>query len=122
MSYLRRFPFNGIKIDKSFARDICSDETALAIVQAMLSLGDRLKLVVVAEGVETHRELELLRRLGCRFVQGYLVGMPSDGQKARTLRQRPRAAQIGTNPEVVAYRNPMHRTDVVELAEADLPQ
>jgi diguanylate cyclase (GGDEF)-like protein len=103
MSYLRRFPFDGIKIDKSFVRDICASETTLAIVQAILSLGDRLRLVVVAEGVETHGELDLLRKLGCRFVQGYLVGMPSDGRKPHTLRQRQSVAHAGASSEVVPY-------------------
>jgi diguanylate cyclase (GGDEF)-like protein len=111
MSYLRRFPFNGIKIDKSFARDICINETTLAIVQAILSLGDRLQLVVVAEGVETHGELDLLRKLGCRFVQGYLLGTPSDGRKAHTLRQRQSVAHAGAGSEIAPYRSPAHLTD-----------
>lgn len=108
MSYLRRFPFNGIKIDKSFIRDICDSETTLAIVQAILSLGDRLQLVVVAEGVETHGELDLLRKSGCRFVQGYLLGMPSDGRNTQALRQRQSAAHAGS--EAVPYRSPAHLT------------
>ena len=61
----------------------------MAIVQAILSLGDRLNLVVVAEGVETVRQLDLLRKLGCHFVQGFLAGRPTDGQMARMLLQRP---------------------------------
>ena len=58
MNYLRRFPFNGLKIDKSFIRGLYNDEITLAIVQAILSLAERLNLSVVAEGVETERELE----------------------------------------------------------------
>jgi diguanylate cyclase (GGDEF)-like protein len=85
MNYLRRFPFNGIKIDKSFIRGICNDEVTLAIVQAILSLAARLGLVVVAEGVESERELNVLRKLGCRFIQGYLTGRASDGQHANAL-------------------------------------
>lgn len=122
MSYLRRFPFNGIKIDKSFVRDLCDDETTLAIVQAILSLGDRLKLIVVAEGVETSRELDLLRKLGCRFVQGYLVGRPLDGLQVRTLPQRPGARHAGANLKVVPYRTPAHRAGVAELGEAAPPE
>lgn len=122
MSYLRRFPFNGIKIDKSFARDLCNDETNLAIVQAMLSLGDRLKLDVVAEGVETSRELDLLRKLGCRFVQGYLMGRPSDGENARTLLQRHGGAHAPPCLEAVPYRTPSHRTGLVAIADAGLPE
>jgi diguanylate cyclase (GGDEF)-like protein len=85
MSYLRRFPFNGIKIDKSFVRGLCGDEVTLAIVQAILSLGERLNLAVVAEGVETTRELDMLRKLGCRFFQGYLAGRPSESRHAHAL-------------------------------------
>ena len=85
MSYLRRFPFNGIKIDKSFVRGLCGDEVTLAIVQAILSLGERLNLAVVAEGVETTHELEVLRNLGCRFFQGYLAGRPSERRQAQAL-------------------------------------
>ncbi len=88
LSYLRRFPFDGIKIDKSFIRGLCDDADALAIVEAILSLGNRLKLAVVAEGVETERELDILRKLGCRFVQGYLPGRPVESQQARALLQR----------------------------------
>jgi diguanylate cyclase (GGDEF)-like protein len=88
MSYLRRFPFDGIKIDKSFVRGLCDDEITLAIVQAILSLGDRLNLAVVAEGVETELELEALRNLGCRFFQGFLGGRPSEGHQAHELLRR----------------------------------
>ena len=88
MSYLRRFPFSGIKIDKSFVRSLCDDDVTLAIVQAILSLADRLNLAVVAEGVETERELNTLRKLGCRLIQGYLTGRPMDSQQARALLRR----------------------------------
>ena len=89
LSYLRRFRFNGIKIDKSFIRGLCDDDSTLAIVQAILSLGDRLNLAVVAEGVENESELDALRKLGCRFVQGYLSGRPLEAQQARALLRRP---------------------------------
>lgn len=85
LSYLRRFPFDGIKIDKSFVRGLCGDEITLAIVQAILSLGDRLTLAVVAEGVETQHELDILRELGCPLFQGYLAGRPSEKQPALAL-------------------------------------
>jgi diguanylate cyclase (GGDEF)-like protein len=85
MSYLRRFPFNGIKIDKSFIRALGDDKVTLAIVRAILSLGEQLDLDVVAEGVETESELDILRNLGCRFVQGYLLGRPSESELARAM-------------------------------------
>jgi diguanylate cyclase (GGDEF)-like protein len=88
LSYLRRFRFDGIKIDKSFIRGLCDDDNTLAIVQTILSLGERLNLAVVAEGVETERELEVLRMLGCRFAQGYLFGRPLESRQARALLRR----------------------------------
>ena len=88
INYLRRYPFDGIKIDKSFVRDLDEDKATLAIVEAILSLADRLSLGVVAEGVETDRELNVLRRLGCRLIQGYLVGKPVDDLQARLLLRR----------------------------------
>jgi len=79
LSYLRRFPFDRIKIDKSFVDNITGDDETLAIVQTILALSVRLNLSVVAEGVETREQLEALRALGCRLIQGYLTGRPITG-------------------------------------------
>ncbi|HTW71694.1 MAG TPA: EAL domain-containing protein [Acetobacteraceae bacterium] len=89
INYLRRYPFDGIKIDKSFVRDLNEDKTTLAIVEAILSLANSLALAVVAEGVETERELNVLRRLGCHLIQGYLVGKPVDDRQVHLLLRRP---------------------------------
>ena len=88
LSTLRRFPFDRIKIDKSFVGDMGHDDSALAIVEAVLLLGARLNLAVVAEGVETEAQLDALRRLGCSLVQGFLTGrpMPEEGARAALLR------------------------------------
>ena len=75
LSYLRRFPFDCIKIDKSFVQGM-HDNTTLAIVEAVLSLSRRLNLGVIAEGVETEQQLLQVRSLDCQFVQGYLTGRP----------------------------------------------
>ena len=79
LSYLRRFPFDRIKIDKSFIDGITGDDETVAIVQTILALSVRLDLSVVAEGVETPEQLEVLRGLDCKFVQGYLTGRPMSG-------------------------------------------
>ncbi len=92
LSTLRRFPFDRIKIDKSFVGDMGQDDSALAIVEAVLLLGARLNLAVVAEGVETEAQLDALRRLGCGLVQGYLTGRPMPEGQARA------AALRGTAP------------------------
>lgn len=88
LSTLRRFPFDRIKIDKSFVQEMGHDDSSLAIVEAVLLLGARLRLAVVAEGVETEAQLDALRRLGCNLVQGYLTGrpMPEDQARAAVLR------------------------------------
>lgn len=75
LSYLRRFPFDKIKIDRAFIRDI-ADPDAAAIVRAMVGIGERLGMGIVAEGVETQEQLDLVRREGCTEVQGFLFSKP----------------------------------------------
>lgn len=87
LSYLRRFRFDRIKVDRSFTACLTQDDSAVAIVEAILSLADKLQLVVVAEGVETEAQLAVLRRLGCRDVQGFLTGRPMPGTAAKGLLQ-----------------------------------
>ena len=104
LSYLRRFRFDGIKIDKSFVRGLCDNDNTLAIVQAILSLGERLNLAVVAEGVETEPELNMLRMLGCRFVQGYLFGRPLESRQARALLRRAEVESSDSGPYPAAAK------------------
>ncbi len=73
---LRSFPFDRIKIDRSFVNTMALDADDAAIVNSVLGLGRAMALLVVAEGVETHEQLQLLRQLGCHHVQGYLIGKP----------------------------------------------
>ena len=73
-SYLRRFPIDVLKIDRSFVGDIASDEAA--IVASIIALAHNLKLRVVAEGVETARQLDYLRRHGCDEMQGFYFSRP----------------------------------------------
>jgi diguanylate cyclase (GGDEF)-like protein len=76
LSYLTQFEFNRLKIDQSFVRDILVDPKDLVIVKAIVAMGHALGLEVVAEGVETVAERDLLDSLGCDYFQGYLVGRP----------------------------------------------
>ena len=76
LSYLRRFEFDKIKIDQSFIRNMDAGSDGHAIVEAFIALGQSLRMKVVAEGVETEAQLELLRRAGCEEVQGYLFSRP----------------------------------------------
>jgi diguanylate cyclase len=71
MSYLRRFPIDKLKIDRSFIQDMTTNSDAAAIVKAIISLAHSLRLKVVAEGVETAQQLLQLRELGCDQFQGF---------------------------------------------------
>jgi diguanylate cyclase (GGDEF)-like protein len=71
MSYLRRFPIDKLKIDRSFINDMTSNSDAASIVKAIISLAHSLRLKVVAEGVETEQQLQQLRDLGCDQFQGF---------------------------------------------------
>jgi diguanylate cyclase (GGDEF)-like protein/PAS domain S-box-containing protein len=82
LAYLRRFPFDKIKIDRAFIRDIADPEAA-AIVRAVVSIGERLGMGIVAEGVETVEQLNLVRREGCAQVQGFLFSKPLAPDDAR---------------------------------------
>ena len=72
LSYLRSFPFDKIKIDQSFVRDLAANRDAQAIVRAIVSLGKGLGVTITAEGVETEAELNCLRSEGCHEGQGFL--------------------------------------------------
>lgn len=85
LSYLRSFPFDKIKIDKSFVDSITSDTTAMAIVRAIVVLAYSLKMETTAEGVEDSAQLEELRDQGCTSVQGYYFSRPIDSTAAFDL-------------------------------------
>jgi diguanylate cyclase (GGDEF)-like protein len=76
LSYLRSFPFDKIKIDQSFVRDMCNHDDSIAIVRAVAGLGKNLGMSTTAEGVETDEQLGRLREEGCTEVQGYLFSRP----------------------------------------------
>lgn len=76
LNYLKRFPLNSLKIDRSFIADMCENKESLSIVEAIINLCQILGLEVVAEGVETSRQLAQLQNLGCEQVQGYLFSKP----------------------------------------------
>jgi len=77
LSYLTMFPFDKIKIDKSFTQGLSSRVDCAAVVASVLSLARDLDIAVTAEGVETKQQFELLRAAGVNQVQGYLFGRPS---------------------------------------------
>lgn len=76
LSTLRAFPFDRIKVDRSFVADMINNSDAAAIVNSVIGLGRAMGLRVVAEGVETQEQLAMLRLIGCDEIQGYLFGKP----------------------------------------------
>jgi diguanylate cyclase (GGDEF)-like protein/PAS domain S-box-containing protein len=89
LSYLRHFPIDTLKIDKSFVQEITSDSSAAPIVTAVISMAKSLKLQVIAEGVETHDQLAFLRAEDCGEGQGYYFSRPLVAQQfARLLKSR----------------------------------
>lgn len=85
LSYLQKFPFHSLKVDKSFVQDIGIDEQDRAIAQAVIALGRALNLRVIAEGVETVEQLEVLRRMHCEDMQGFLFSRPIPALQATKL-------------------------------------
>ncbi|MGX9145391.1 putative bifunctional diguanylate cyclase/phosphodiesterase [Mesorhizobium sp. 128a] len=84
LGYLRRFPVDKIKIDRSFIHDIDNRDTA-AIVRTIIGLGAELGITVTAEGVETEAQLDILRKAGCVEAQGFLIGVPSKATEINRL-------------------------------------
>jgi diguanylate cyclase (GGDEF)-like protein len=84
LGYLRRFPVDKIKIDRSFIGDIDNRDSA-AIVRTVIGLGAQLGITVTAEGVETEAQLDMLRKAGCVEAQGYLIGAPSKAAEISRL-------------------------------------
>jgi diguanylate cyclase (GGDEF)-like protein len=91
LSYLRSFPFDKIKIDRSFVSELATRDDSMAIVRAVTGLGKSLGIVTTAEGVETEAQFELLRREGCTQAQGYLFSQPRPAAEVNAMLSRPRA-------------------------------
>jgi len=87
LSYLRSFPFDKIKIDRSFVKDLAGNREAQAIIRSIVSLGRGLGVTITAEGVETEAELRCLRAEGCPEGQGYLFSRPRPNAEVIRLLQ-----------------------------------
>ena len=105
LNYLRKFPFDKIKIDKSFVDDIDHREQSRAIVQAIIDLTSALGMATVAEGVETTSQLDTLRDLGCDEIQGYVISA---------------AVEIEAIPDLLASNYEKTTGDLVEPMDLEL--
>ncbi len=85
LSYLQQFPFDRLKIDRSFIRQMVESDKGKAIVKTILMLGENLGIEVVAEGIETEQQLESLLQLGCAYGQGYLFARPMTSDEAHSV-------------------------------------
>ncbi len=100
--YLKRFPIDTIKIDRTFVQDVTTDESAAAIVSYVINLAHSMRLNVVAEGVETDEQYSFLRLYACDLLQGYLFSRPLPaGAAYEFLRSEVRG------PKTVEIRNPL---------------
>ena len=88
LSYLSRLPIAGVKIDRSFVTQITNSREDMEVVRTITRLGESLSMAVTAEGVETERQLEELRTLGCQYGQGFLFGRPVSAAEVTQLLQK----------------------------------
>ena len=102
LTHLRKIPFNRIKIDRSFTREMIEQEGCAAIVKSIIRLAADLGMSVVAEGIETQEQLDYLRENGCAEGQGYLIGRPMLPAEALALAGHRK--RLGKAPLRVALR------------------
>jgi diguanylate cyclase (GGDEF)-like protein/PAS domain S-box-containing protein len=88
LSYLRELPIDAIKIDKSFVDGITTSSQQLALVEGIIGIAKKLELEVIAEGIETDAQREMLVAMGCDYGQGYLLAMPADADETEALIQQ----------------------------------
>jgi len=93
LSYLKRLPINKLKIDRAFVQDLPRGQSDAAIAKTVISLGENLRLKVVAEGVETRDQMEYLRQQGCLLVQGFLYARPLPAEEFTQFLQQQNSRQ-----------------------------
>ena len=88
LNYLKKFPIDTVKVDRSFVMDIPKSEDDMAITSAVIAMAHQLKMSVVAEGVETHAQRKFLENHDCEYAQGYLFGKPMPMEEIRAALAR----------------------------------
>ncbi|MDP2948701.1 MAG: EAL domain-containing protein, partial [Chloroflexota bacterium] len=103
LNYLRRFPIDVVKIDRSFVRDVTVDADDAAIVTAIIALAQSLKLRAVAEGVETQEQLAFLKERQCHEMQGYLFSKPVPAEAFERILAQDKRLQAQSGTKVMSY-------------------
>ena len=109
LAYLKRFPINKLKIDRSFVSDLPHDVDDAAIAQVIVSLSNHMGMKVVAEGIETPEQADFLRQLGCTYGQGFLFSQPLPAPRFEQFAQanlRPESASGAARPTRRGTRRP----------------
>jgi diguanylate cyclase (GGDEF)-like protein/PAS domain S-box-containing protein len=122
LAYLRRFPLNELKVDKSFVDGLGRDPESTAVVAAVMGMAHALNLTVVAEGVETEAQAAALRNLGCDEAQGYLYARPQSARDLDPLLKQEIVTR-GTNPGALGSSTVVvvdDAADVRQLARVSL--
>jgi diguanylate cyclase (GGDEF)-like protein len=112
LSYLHRFPVNILKVDRSFVNRMAIDEESLGIVETIIALAGKLKMKVVAEGVETEDQCEQLRKFKCEYGQGYLFSKPVTACEAKELIEKE-----WTQMDVQLETAPHKQEEINEMSE-----
>ncbi|MEW5788918.1 MAG: EAL domain-containing protein [Pseudomonadota bacterium] len=105
LGYLKHYPFDVLKIDQIFTRNVTRDPEDAAIVRSTISLAHNLGMRVLAEGVETEPQLRFMARYGCDQVQGYLLGRPANPEDVETLVMERRDLRPRRDPREAISRN-----------------
>lgn len=92
LAYLKQFPVDTLKVDRSFVKDMPDAGDDAAIASAIIAMAHSLRLEVVAEGVETEAQLAFLRERGCEYVQGFLISRPVPAEQIIRLLPAPKKA------------------------------
>ena len=118
LNYLKRFPVDRLKLDRSFVQDITSDPDDLAIARAVIAMAHSLRLSIIAEGVETEGQLALLAQNGCDEVQGYLFSRPVDAAACAKYIKEGRCLDVSRYARKAGDRTLLVVDDDVNLLDA----
>lgn len=120
LNYLRSFPVDALKIDRSFILDIASDASSAAILNSIIAIAHTLGLQTVAEGVENNDQLALVANCGCNYIQGYLFSRPLPPEDFVALFMANKGKitpQTGVNsPEQISLCNKFQNTNTIAIS------